>query len=113
MHQKGLNINDLDIHGQSPLFYASRDNKITVALKLIEMGVEVNVVDNLQQQTPLFYSAREGHLEMCKILIENGCKAAHLDTSKKNAMYFAKKNNRKDVVDYLTSLNHKMAIKIK
>ncbi len=59
------------------MFYASRDNKFECVQKMIQLGSDMNVVDNLQSQTPLFYAAREGHLEMCKLLIENGCKPLH------------------------------------
>lgn len=38
---------------------------------------------------------------MCKLLIEAGCKVNHLDKSQKSAVFFARKNNKKDTVELL------------
>ncbi|KAM3131429.1 hypothetical protein pb186bvf_016501 [Paramecium bursaria] len=103
--QKGnnLNINDQDSNGQTPLFYASRDNRIEIIRKMIEHNVDLNHVDTLYCQTALFYSAKEGHVEVCKLLLEHGCKPNHQDSLKKTAIFYARKFNRKEVIDVITN----------
>lgn len=67
--EAGLNLNDEDIYGQTPLFYAAKENRLNIIHKLIEKKgnqglnlVDANHMDKIAQQTPLFYAAREGHL---------------------------------------------------
>lgn len=40
---------------------------------------------------------------MCKHLIEAGCDVSHQDSSHKTAAFYAKKNGKNEVVDYLTA----------
>jgi len=67
--EAGLNLNDEDIYGQTPLFYAAKENRLNIIHKLMEKKgnfdsnlVDANHMDKIAQQTPLFYAAREGHL---------------------------------------------------
>lgn len=70
LHDQGININDCDLNGQTPVFYAARDNRLDFVKRLIELGCELNHVDSLSSQTALFYSSREGHVDMCKLLMD-------------------------------------------
>jgi ankyrin repeat protein len=40
---------------------------------------------------------------MCKVLIENGCDLSIQDSNGKMASYFARKNTKQEVYDYLTA----------
>ncbi|CAD8058930.1 unnamed protein product [Paramecium primaurelia] len=99
LSQNAVNIDDQDQYGQTPLFYAARDNKIDIVTRLVQVGANVNLVDTLSNQTALFYSAREGNAEICKILIDNGCNPNHQDQHKKTAQFFAKRFQRKEVME--------------
>ncbi|CAD8089289.1 unnamed protein product [Paramecium sonneborni] len=103
LSQNAVNINDQDQYGQTPLFYAARENKIDIVTRLVQVGANVNLVDTLSNQTALFYSAREGHAEICKILIDNGCNPNHQDQHKKTAQFFAKRFQRKEVIELFNS----------
>ncbi|CAD8068392.1 unnamed protein product [Paramecium sonneborni] len=103
LSQNAININDQDQYGQTPLFYAARENKIDIVTRLVQVGANVNLVDTLSNQTALFYSAREGHAEICKILIDNGCNPNHQDQHKKTAQFFAKRFQRKEVMELFNS----------
>jgi len=67
--QKGLDLNETDLYGQTPVYYVAKENRLNIIHKLIEHKVDLNVKDLIAGQTPLFYAAKEGHLEMCKILV--------------------------------------------
>ncbi|CAD8165071.1 unnamed protein product [Paramecium octaurelia] len=103
LSQNAVNINDQDQYGQTPLFYAARDNKVDIVTRLVQVGANVNLVDTLSNQTALFYSAREGNAEICKILIDNGCNPNHQDQHKKTAQFFAKRFQRKEVMELFNS----------
>ena len=62
----------------------------------------INHVDELAKQTPLYYAARKGHLEMCKGLIERGCNIMHIDSQKKTAADYARKNKFQETAEYLS-----------
>ena len=66
----GLEVNEVDLYGQTPVYYAARENKLEFVRRMIDYGCDLKHVDNLSSQTPLFYAAREGHTEMCKILMD-------------------------------------------
>lgn len=79
---------------------------------MIELGANLNHVDQLSNQTALFYAAREGHTELCKILIENGCNPATQDVLRKTASYYAKQQNNKETLSLINSYLNKKEEKI-
>ncbi|CAK92814.1 unnamed protein product (macronuclear) [Paramecium tetraurelia] len=98
---KGLSVNEQDQNGQTPIFYAARENKVEILQRLIQNGANVNHRDKILDQTALFYSAKEGQFQACQLLIDAGCKISHQDATKKTAVAYAKKFNRKEVYDLL------------
>lgn len=105
---KGLNPEDSDIHGQTPLYYAARDGKVDCIKLLIQKGADVNHKDNISNQTCLFYAARDGRYEACKLILESGGLASHMDNKKQTPLHWAKRHNKKDVIELLqmyTSVN--------
>jgi len=47
---KGINPEDSDIHGQTPIYYASRDGRIDVIKLLLQWGADVNHKDNISKR---------------------------------------------------------------
>ena len=64
----GLNLDDSDQYGQTPLFYAASENQLEIVRQYATKGTSfitserVNHVDKLSGQTPLYYAARQGNL---------------------------------------------------
>lgn len=60
----GINIDDVDSFGQTPIYYVARENRLNLFPKLVGKGklgcylVELNRIDKLANQTPLFYAAK-------------------------------------------------------
>ena len=45
------------------MYYAARDNRLDIAVKLIELGADVNNED-MHSQTCMFYAAKQGNIDM-------------------------------------------------
>ena len=89
-----LDLNEPDLYGQTPVYYAAKENRLNIIQELIKHKADLNIQDKIAQQTPLFYAAIEGHLEMCKSLVEGGCDVSITDSNGKMASQIAKKNNQ-------------------
>jgi hypothetical protein len=59
------------------------------------------VIDKVAEQTPIYYAARKGLTEMCRLLIEKGADITHIDSSKKTAVDWARKNKFPETAEYL------------
>lgn len=70
---------------------------------LVENGADINHKDNISNQTCLFYAARDGRYEACKYILENGGIANHMDNKKQTPLNWARKHNKKDVIELLQS----------
>jgi ankyrin repeat protein len=57
--QKGCPLNFIDLIGQTCLFYASRDGKLSMVKHLLKKGIDASRVDQFGQ-TAFFYACREG-----------------------------------------------------
>jgi len=71
---------------------------------LVELGANINNLDNLSNQTALFYAAREGKLDALKYLVSQGADPFHVDNKKQSAINYAKKYGKLDALMYLQSL---------
>ena len=98
---RGLHPEDSDIHGQTPIYYAARDGRADVIKLLLEKGADVNHKDNISNQTCLFYAARDGRFEACKMILESGGLANHMDNKKQTPLHWAKRHNKKEVIELL------------
>lgn len=106
---RGLSPEDSDVHGQTPIYYASRDGRADVIKLLLQRGADVNHKDSISNQTCLFYAARDGRYEACKVILENGGLANHMDNKKQTPLHWAKRHNKKEVIELLqayTSSKH-------
>lgn len=52
-------------------------------------------------QTALFYAAREGKREVCELLYKAGANLHKTDKRKQTPMHWAKRHNRKEVIEWL------------
>ena len=59
----GLNVNEIDIYGQTPIYYCVRDHKIETVKLMVDLGTNINIEDKYGQ-TCLFYAIREGHIDI-------------------------------------------------
>ena len=96
----GLNANEIDIYGQTPIYYCVRDNKLETVKLMIELGTNINIED-VYGQTCLFYAIRENHFEIVELLIQKGANVNQVDKKKRTPYSYAEKFNYQNIYDLL------------
>ena len=90
----GVNLEEVDVYGQTPLFWAAARGNMVVAHFLLQLGFEVNYRD-YARKTALFFAIENGHLDVADFLIE---RAASIQVRSKE---------QKTPQTMLKALNHK------
>ena len=67
--EMGVNLEEVDLHGQTPLFGAAARGNLVIAKLLLNLGFEVNYRD-YTRKTALFFAIENGHLDLADFLIE-------------------------------------------
>jgi hypothetical protein len=78
LKRKGINANDTDNGGWTPLTYAAFEGHTEVARLLINYGAHVNGEDH-HKRTPLHEACRNGHFEAAQLFVNKGA-----DVNRKN-----------------------------
>ena len=100
VEEGGLNVNEIDAYGQTPIYYCVRDHKIETVNLMIELGANINIEDKYGQ-TCLFYAIREGHFDIVELLIQKGANVNQVDKKKRTPYSFAEKYNLQNICDLL------------
>ena len=95
-----LPINDRDIYGQNPIYYAARDGHLNLCELLVEKGTDVNLEDKYGQ-TCIFYAIREGHYDVVEFLIRHGANVNKNDKKKQTPVSYAMKNGKDKIAELL------------
>lgn len=92
---------------QFRLFYAAYYNDILLMQRLNIMGWTVNAYD-YDGRTALGVAASQGNIEAVKYLVAHGANPFHKDFRNNNAFDDAKRENHREILDYLeiTFKNH-------
>ena len=65
----GVNLEEEDVHGQTPLFWAAARGNMPVVKFLLNLGFEINYRDTARK-TALFFAIEKGFLDVADYLIE-------------------------------------------
>jgi len=71
MLAQGVDIESRDANGRSVLLLATHHNAINVARVLIDVGANVNAMDNITD-SPFLYAGAEGRLEILRMTLAHG-----------------------------------------
>ena len=85
---------------ETPLIIASMKNYFEIAKLLLDFGADPAARD-ASGLVGLHYAAREGFVELALLLIARGCDLNIRDNMGNNASYWAKRNNRNEILQYL------------
>lgn len=98
--KKGCPIHFADIIGQTCLFYAARDGRLSLIKSLIKIGAEINHLDTFGQ-TCFFYACREGQLEVCNYLATCGCDIDLKDKEGQTPLYYSIRKGKDRICQFL------------
>lgn len=98
---RGLNCNESDEEGKTPLHLACQNNAFASAQMLVERGLaDVNAKDDLQR-TPLHLSAAVASAELCVLLLSHGAKVQAKDSTGATALHYAALSGSVEVIRVL------------
>lgn len=69
--QRGINLNQLDEYGFTPLMEAAIADNVAITKQLIDYGADVNLPDSTGS-TPLHWAAENNNFQLCKLLLMKG-----------------------------------------
>lgn len=55
----GCSLNDKDEYGQTPIYYAVREDRRELVKEIVRLGADIHIQD-MHGQTCLFYAAKHG-----------------------------------------------------
>jgi ankyrin repeat protein len=100
--KKGVDVNQADKNGITPLFLASANN----FMKIIKILIKKKAVINKAMKkgiTPLYLACQEGHLEVVEYLIKKGAELDKATNKGKTPLHIASKYGSSETVDFLIS----------
>lgn len=59
---------------EEPIFTAVKNNDITGVIESLEQGVDINILEPINQRTPLYYAVEYNSIDIVRLLIEGGAK---------------------------------------
>jgi len=103
--QDGLDVNQPNLEGQTPLMLAAQaeQNVVAVVNLLLTQGAKVNEVDRYGN-TALIYAAQTGDLDAVKALVAHGADASIKNKSGATALNFAEGDEHFSVTEFLQGL---------
>ena len=78
----GSNINEVDGHGNSPLYVAASGGKYQIVEWLLAQGADPNWEKRGGAGTALHVAARKGHVSVCKLLTAQGTSIENIATAR-------------------------------
>ena len=72
LQKKGVDVNERDKEGFTPLYEASKNGHPEIVKLLLEAGVDMNKACTTDDFTPLYIASKDGHSEVVKLLLEAG-----------------------------------------
>ena len=99
--ESGADIRDFDEEGVSIFEMAITYGNIEMVKYMIEHGIDVNLTQRRSRFSPLMAATCYGRVEVAKLLIENGAKKDATDSKGISVTDFARKMNKKSILDLL------------
>uniref|UniRef100_A0A0G4I6T8 Uncharacterized protein n=1 Tax=Chromera velia CCMP2878 TaxID=1169474 RepID=A0A0G4I6T8_9ALVE len=103
LKEKGADPCQVDVAGQTALFYAARDGNGPCAEFLLRHGCSASHADK-NKQTPLFYAARDGRMAMCETLCSKGADVNFKDAVGETALFYAAREGHVETLEKLVEL---------
>lgn len=95
-----IDVNLIDIHGETALFDCARKGKLEIAKLLIGKFAKVNMV-NRRGETIFHFAARKGDMDMLRLLYESGCSTNRKTKDDLLPVHYAIMAGKEDVISYI------------
>jgi uncharacterized protein len=95
-----IDVNLVDIHGETALFDCARKGKLEIAKLLISKFAKVNMI-NRRGETAFHFAARKGNLNVLKLLVEAGSYTNKKTKDDHLPVHYAILAGKEDVIDYV------------
>ena len=104
--REGIDVNQKDNDGDTPLHLASAMGQLETVRLLIENGAEVDLQDgwDLRGRTPLHRAVIGGHIDVIRVLVRAGADVNAKRWDGYSALSWAKARNQSDIVTLLKEL---------
>ncbi|MCP4602721.1 MAG: hypothetical protein GY847_19765 [Proteobacteria bacterium] len=96
----GVDTNEKDYWGYTPLFGAAWKGNVPIATLLIEGGADVNA-ESGSGSTPIFTAVRQGNAELISLLLAKGASIKHLDSDSRSPLSIAAEKGDKNMSAFL------------
>ena len=101
LEKSGVNVNQLDLSGYSPLHYAARNNHEEICQMLLTKGANPNIYTYSGKSTPLHRAAYMGHLNIVKLLLKYKADLDCQDSDGLTPLHKAYQQRKQEVVAVL------------
>ncbi|XP_066918421.1 kinase D-interacting substrate of 220 kDa B-like isoform X4 [Clytia hemisphaerica] len=98
--EEGVNLEEADSHGQTPLIFAAEKGHLEIVAELLNRNVDANAKDQ-DGWTPLIAASKEGHVDVVGVLLENAAKYNIPDMGGWTPLVWAAYKGHTDVVHEL------------
>ncbi len=95
-----IDVNLVDVHGETALFDCARKGKLEIAKLLIGKFAKVNIV-NRRGETAFHFAARKGDSKMLKLLVEAGSYTNKKTKDDLLPVHYAIMAGKEDVIKYV------------
>ncbi len=90
----GVNINERDGHGETPLMYLlghrdTREKTLPLIRLLLQRGADVDKLENFWGETPLFPAVQSGFTEAVKLLLDMGANVKQITHTGESLLHVA------------------------
>lgn len=111
---RGINVNSSTANGGTMLEWSIRNDHSDVAIRLIEVGADVNKANNSNSgSSPLMSAVRRSNIKLTKLLLENGANVFYETSDKRSVISNVIDNNSIPIVKLLinagVSVNSRLA----
>ncbi|CAH1772273.1 unnamed protein product [Owenia fusiformis] len=110
LHVMGSLINSRDIDGMTVLMYASIDGHVEMVSQLVDVGADVNIVDD-RNKTACHWAARRGHKACVEMLLSHGADITARDCDKRTPLVLAVERGHRVVLNYTLTKYEEMFFK--